>query len=110
MTAESQFEVLTYMRELLADPERVVLDPTSTYENAYGAVITYEDAVSDPHSRVCLYGSVWVASRPHSTVVRRQVGDLVSITCEAHGFADEGAAFAQGQAVKIVDACLKAIT
>lgn len=54
-------EILLAVRERMADPDRVVLDADSTYENADGARSYFSRrTVAGEPERACLLGWLWV--------------------------------------------------
>lgn len=131
MTTDQKVAVLTRMRELLANPDRVVLDPTHYFEIENGTVreITWDEAHEKRETcRVCFCGAATIAAYEVSEdidedsdaldedireVIHAKISDLdipldrdVSASFGRGRVAHLTSALKQGRAVEVIDACL----
>ena len=130
MTNDQKIAVLERMRELLADPDRVVLDPLHYFEIEDGTVIecgVAEARLRSQNCRVCFCGAASMAAfeltadKNNVVEVDEQICDVVAsklneldvpfepAAVKAFGHSRVGyltSALMQGRAVEVVDACL----
>lgn len=116
MTADQKIAVLERMRELLADPDRVVLDPDNLFEAADGTFAHYTVALDDSHCRACLIGSAYVAAGSRDLDDEgadwaNEIVELMDEKCATLGIPSRGVdlcttALYEGRAVEVVDAVL----
>lgn len=99
---------LLEVRERVSDPDRLVLDPHSTWETADGYV-----AGQIGHCRACLLGHAWDVADAHG-FDRWEIGGRIEMAAKALGYHSSPAtteaataALADGVTVEVVDEAIR---